>query len=108
MNTLIWMIGNFFLFLHVRFRGKNTRLCEKKTIKKKQSWQIARYPNGTIEADPTKFPSGIPALVDFVHSLGLKFGLYSDAGNKTWLAFVFYLFSKKKKTEKTIPKSKKT
>ena len=36
-----------------------------------------------IQEDLTKFPSGIPALSDFVHSLGLKFGLYSDAGLKT-------------------------
>ena len=33
-----------------------------------------------IVADPLKFPSGIKALVDYVHSKGLKFGIYSDAG----------------------------
>lgn len=35
-----------------------------------------------ILVDP-KFPSGMKALVDYVHSKGLKFGLYSDAGEKT-------------------------
>lgn len=32
-----------------------------------------------IIADPVAFPSGIPALVQYVHSKGLKLGLYSDA-----------------------------
>ena len=27
----------------------------------------------------TRIPSGIPALVEYVHSLGLLFGVYSDA-----------------------------
>lgn len=36
-----------------------------------------------IEEDKDKFPSGMKSLADFVHSKGLKFGLYSDAGEKT-------------------------
>lgn len=27
-----------------------------------------------------KFPSGMRAVADYVHSLGLKFGIYSSAG----------------------------
>jgi alpha-galactosidase len=46
-------------------------------------WQIDRDEEGNIIADPEKFPSGIKALADYVHSKGLKFGLYSDAGIKT-------------------------
>jgi alpha-galactosidase len=46
-------------------------------------WQVARDANGNIIADPQRFPSGIKALADYVHSLGLKFGIYSDAGSKT-------------------------
>ena len=46
-------------------------------------WQISRDSSGNIQADPKKFPSGIKALADYVHSKGLKFGLYSDAGTKT-------------------------
>ena len=46
-------------------------------------WQISRDANGTIQPDPIALPSGIPALVDYVHSKGLKFGLYSDRGNMT-------------------------
>jgi alpha-galactosidase len=46
-------------------------------------WQTTRDANGFIVADPQKFPSGIKALADYVHSRGLKFGIYSDAGRLT-------------------------
>lgn len=46
-------------------------------------WQVSRNENGEIEADPIRFPSGIPALADYVHSLGLKFGIYTCAGTMT-------------------------
>jgi len=46
-------------------------------------WQVSRDANGNIVADPQRFSSGIKALADYVHSLGLKFGIYSDAGSKT-------------------------
>ncbi len=39
-----------------------------------------RNEKGELEADPVKFPSGIKALADYVHSKGLKFGIYSCAG----------------------------
>ncbi len=40
-------------------------------------WQVSRDAQGTIQADPVLFPSGIRALADYVHSKKLKFGLYS-------------------------------
>ncbi len=43
-------------------------------------WQIGRDSAGNIIADPESFPSGIKALSDYIHSKGLKFGLYSDGG----------------------------
>lgn len=46
-------------------------------------WQVSRTIDGTIVADPTRFPHGIQALADYVHSKGLKFGIYTDAGTKT-------------------------
>ncbi|MCW3846193.1 glycoside hydrolase family 27 protein [Sphingomonas sp. LB-2] len=46
-------------------------------------WHGPRDENGFITADPQKFPSGIKALADYIHSKGLKFGIYSDAGMKT-------------------------
>ena len=46
-------------------------------------WQVSRDANGNIVADPQRFPVGIKALSDYVHSQGLKFGIYSDAGTGT-------------------------
>jgi alpha-galactosidase len=46
-------------------------------------WQVSRDAAGNIVADAKTFPSGIKALADYVHSKGLKFGIYSDAGTKT-------------------------
>lgn len=46
-------------------------------------WQIDRDAQGNILPDPHRFPSGMKALADYVHSRGLKFGLYSDAGTLT-------------------------
>jgi alpha-galactosidase len=46
-------------------------------------WQVARDSLGNIVPDPQRFPSGMKALADYVHSKGLKFGVYSDAGTLT-------------------------
>ncbi|HEX6814158.1 MAG TPA: glycoside hydrolase family 27 protein [Gemmatimonadaceae bacterium] len=46
-------------------------------------WQVARDANGALVADPQRFPSGIKALADYVHSKGLLFGIYTDAGANT-------------------------
>ncbi|RQW04231.1 carbohydrate-binding protein, partial [candidate division KSB1 bacterium] len=46
-------------------------------------WQVRREADGTIVADPERFPSGIAALAEYIHGLGLKFGLYSCAGTLT-------------------------
>ena len=46
-------------------------------------WQVGRDASGRITVDADRFPSGMKALADYVHSKGLKFGLYSDAGTKT-------------------------
>lgn len=42
-----------------------------------------RNSEGKLVADPNKFPSGIKALSDYIHSKGLKFGLYQDRGHST-------------------------
>ncbi len=46
-------------------------------------WQVGRDANGTIVADSTRFPDGMKALAAYIHSKGLKFGLYTDAGRRT-------------------------
>ncbi|MBC3539079.1 glycoside hydrolase family 27 protein [Rufibacter sediminis] len=46
-------------------------------------WHGDRDSLGFIHADPKRFPSGMKALADYVHSKGLKLGIYSDAGSQT-------------------------
>jgi alpha-galactosidase len=47
-------------------------------------WEAAtRDADGRLAADPVAFPSGIAALAAYVHARGLKFGLYTAAGDKT-------------------------
>lgn len=46
-------------------------------------WQIGRDKDGVIVVDKKTFPSGIKALADYIHSKGLKFGVYSCAGSLT-------------------------
>ena len=46
-------------------------------------WHGKRDSLGFIHPEPERFPSGMKALADYVHSKGLKFGIYSDAGWKT-------------------------
>jgi alpha-galactosidase len=46
-------------------------------------WQTSRDAAGNIIPDAEKFPSGIKALADHIHSRGLKFGIYTDAGTNT-------------------------
>jgi alpha-galactosidase len=46
-------------------------------------WHGERDSLGFIHPNPEHFPSGMKALADYVHSLGLKLGIYSDAGWQT-------------------------
>lgn len=46
-------------------------------------WHGERDENGFIQESKEHFPSGMKALADYVHSKGLKLGIYSDAGTKT-------------------------
>jgi len=43
----------------------------------------SRDASGNLRADPTRFPSGMKALGDYIHSKGLKFGVYGDRGALT-------------------------
>ncbi|SFK62802.1 glycoside hydrolase family 27 protein [Streptomyces pini] len=38
---------------------------------------------GNLRANPTKFPSGMKALGDYIHGKGLKFGIYQAPNEKT-------------------------
>ncbi|WAL70198.1 RICIN domain-containing protein [Kitasatospora sp. YST-16] len=46
-----------------------------------------RGSDGRLVPDPAKFPDGIKGTADYVHSLGLKLGIYEDAGLQTCAGF---------------------
>lgn len=46
-------------------------------------WQGGRDNRNNIIPDPVKFPSGMKALAEYVHSKGMKLGIYSDAAPLT-------------------------
>ena len=47
-------------------------------------WSLReRNEQGLLVPDPSKFPHGMKAIADYVHSKGLKFGMYSCAGVMT-------------------------
>jgi alpha-galactosidase len=46
-------------------------------------WGGPRASNGSYTWDASRFPSGIPALADWLHQKGFLFGLYTSAGNQT-------------------------
>mmetsp|Transcript_2884 Transcript_2884/g.11676 ORF Transcript_2884/g.11676 Transcript_2884/m.11676 type:complete len:394 (+) Transcript_2884:134-1315(+) len=46
-------------------------------------WPAKQRVNGKQVPDPVRFPRGIKFLADYMHSRGLKLGLYSDAGTET-------------------------
>ncbi|MGD0449298.1 MAG: alpha-galactosidase, partial [Candidatus Dormibacteria bacterium] len=46
-------------------------------------WNLrARSALGRLQPNPRLFPRGIQPVVDYVHSLGLKFGIYASAGTR--------------------------
>jgi len=48
---------------------------------------LNRSETGDLVTDPVRFPSGIKSLVDQIHSMGMKFGIYESAGYKTCQRF---------------------
>ncbi|KAK6173345.1 hypothetical protein SNE40_016814 [Patella caerulea] len=47
-------------------------------------WPLkTRGADGRLVPDPARFPSGMKALADYVHSKGLKIGIYTDFGHST-------------------------
>lgn len=43
-------------------------------------WQGTRDSGGNITVDATEWPGGMSAIADYIHSKGLKAGIYTDAG----------------------------
>ncbi len=51
-------------------------------------WEaMTRDAQGNLVPDPNKFPSGMKALGNYLHSKGLKFGIHNCAGTKTCSGF---------------------
>ncbi len=48
-----------------------------------------RDSDGKLVADKKRFPNGIKALADYMHSKGLKLGIYGDVGPKTCGGYYF-------------------
>lgn len=46
-----------------------------------------RAADGQLVPEPSQFPNGIKSLADYVHGLGLKFGIYEDYGTHTCAGF---------------------
>lgn len=52
-------------------------------------WATTRGSNGSIMPNMTRFPNGMAAIADELHGMGLKYGMYSSAGevsqpSQTW------------------------
>jgi alpha-galactosidase len=50
-------------------------------------WQAAARVNGSLAADPVKFPRGIRYIAEQLHSMGLQLGIYTDIGTQTCQGF---------------------
>ncbi len=51
-------------------------------------WEaLKRDEQGNLVPDPEKFPNGMKALADYIHSKGLKFGIHNCAGTSTCNGF---------------------
>lgn len=46
-------------------------------------WAASRDANGDLRPDPRRFPDGMAGVARYVHARGLKFGIYSSAGDTT-------------------------
>jgi alpha-galactosidase len=48
------------------------------------AWMASeRDDKGALQADPVKFPKGMKEIGDYIHSRGLKFGIYEDRAYRT-------------------------
>jgi hypothetical protein len=54
------------------------------TVTTDDCWMAgSRAADGSLQADPAKFPHGMAWLGQQLHGLGLKFGIYEDEGTRT-------------------------
>ena len=49
-----------------------------------QCWEAdERDANGNLQADPSRFPDGMPAMVDFIHAANFSVQIYTSLGRST-------------------------
>ena len=73
-----------FFHTHVLPNGKTLQQAGYEYVNIDDCWAMpTRDAKGNLVPNPTKFPDGISGTADYVHSLGLKLGLYNDSGTMT-------------------------
>lgn len=66
------------------FKEKGLQECGWNTVVLDDWWHAdTRNADGTPRPNATRFPNGIKAVADKLHAQGLKFGIYSDAAERT-------------------------
>eukprot|EP01060_Flectonema_neradi_P019261 TRINITY_DN2630_c0_g1_i1.p1 TRINITY_DN2630_c0_g1~~TRINITY_DN2630_c0_g1_i1.p1 ORF type:complete len:575 (+),score=87.19 TRINITY_DN2630_c0_g1_i1:47-1726(+) len=72
-----------YMHTHVLPCGKTFQQLGYNYVNMDASWNLkTRSASGELQPDPALWPSGMDNTVDFVHSLGMGFGLYGDRGAK--------------------------
>jgi len=46
-------------------------------------WQVERWANGSMRADPARYPNGVSEVSDYLNGKGMGFGLYTARGSRT-------------------------
>lgn len=65
------------------FQNKGLYECGWNHIMMDDLWQGTRKADGTPQPNASRFPNGLKTVADYVHQNGMKFGLYTDAADKT-------------------------
>lgn len=65
------------------FQNKGLYECGWNHIMMDDLWQGTRKADGTPQPNASRFPNGLKPVTDYVHKNGMKFGLYTDAADRT-------------------------
>lgn len=65
------------------FQNKGLYECGWNHIMMDDLWQGTRKADGTPQPNASRFPNGLKTVADYVHQNGMKFGLYTDAADRT-------------------------
>lgn len=65
------------------FQNKGLYECGWNHIMMDDLWQGTRKTDGTPQPNASRFPNGLKTVADYVHQNGMKFGLYTDAADRT-------------------------